>query len=550
MRSAEPIAHGPDRLIRGLVRPSPAVTDRSEQRTARLLSTILLLLAPLALLSAVLQLAAGAGQARVQGALAAATVAIAIAYALSRTRHFRIAGAITTLIPTAAGLGVLALDTHDPGWFAFMALSPALGGLLVAIPWSMLLAGVNLLTVVAATLVTDLDADVAIVAIMFNSIVTVVLLTAAIFRDRLEQDRRADLVARKQLEDSILANSFAGIAVVRNGVIEEANQNFSDLFGATDAGLAGRPMRGLFESSSDDAVPGSPARAGSHPVELTALRSDGSSFVAEVIVQHTPDQTAEVIALRDITERKRADEALLRAQRLESVGRLAAGIAHDTNNELFVISAHADELMRQQKDAGMPTGAVQQIRDAAERVSNLIGRVLLVGRGEEVIPQAIALSEFIDESGPMWRQVLGRGIDLRLEPGDDGCVWISRGHLEQLLLNLVLNARDALDGAGEVRIAVDRVVMAPDVDLPVDLRPGAYQRIAIADDGSGIAPQHLPHVFDPFFTTKDDAGGTGLGLYTSREIVRRAGGELTVESTIAGTAFVVHLPEHAPAGSD
>ncbi len=534
------------RLFQGLIEPSPNVADRSDRRTAQLLSTILLLLAPLALLSGLLQVISGGSTNSVQITLAAAVVMIVLTYLLSRTRHFRVAGALTSLIPTAAGLGVLAANPDDPGWFAFMALSPALATLLVPIRWALILALVNLTGVIVGVVATPaLDSVVVVVAIMFNAIVSVILVTAAGFRNRLEQDRSADLLARQQLQDNILAGTFGGIAIVHDGVITEANDALADLFATDSDSLLGADLHQLFDETSHGLLDRIIEQADRLPVEVSAVRRDGSVFDAEVLVRTTtgPSAAAHVLAMRDVTQQKQAAASLLRAQRMESVGRLAAGMAHDTNNELFVISAIAENLKWELKDAGMPTGTVQQVQDATDRISTLIRRVLMIGRHSETKPRLIDTGEFIVESSTMWRQVLGSAVDLQLGKAQGGLVHIDRGRFEQLLLNLVLNARDAIDGAGQVCIEAMPVVLDAARTNGVDLPAGRYQRITISDSGDGIASEHLAHIFEPFFTTKQEGRGTGLGLYTSMEIVRQSGGALVAECDEQGTTFAVYLPE-------
>jgi PAS domain S-box-containing protein len=527
-----------------LTEPSAEIVDRADRRTARLLSTILLLLAPLGLLSALLQLD-GSSPGGLQVAIAAAVVAILLTYRLSRTRHFRVAGAVTSLIPTAGGLGVLAVDTSDPGWFAFMALNPALGTLLVPIRWSVVIASVNQTAVLVAVGVADVDGDLAVVAVMFNAIVAVVVVTAAWFRNRLEQDRRADLVAQQRLHEGILAGTFGGIAIVRDGLVVDANEAFSGLFATVHTDLRGTRIDELFRPGVYEALREAADAASGVPVETTALRSDGAAFATEVLVRLIDGEgrVSEVIAMRDITDRKEADEALFRAQRMESVGRLAAGLAHDTNNELMVISALTGELEGEHRRAGLPTRGVEQIRHAAQNVSTLIQRVVLFGRDNEHEPTLIDTGEFLAACRPLWQQVLGRHIDLEVEFDEPAPIRIDRIRLEQVLLNLVLNARDAIEESGTVRVVADTVdVTAGSHPVGRQLPAGRYPRISVSDTGRGIDPDDLAHLFEPFFTTKSDGQSTGLGLYTSREIARGSGGDVAVETSPEGATVSVYLP--------
>ncbi len=537
-----------------VTKPSPAVVDPSAQRTARLLSAVLLCIAPLGLLSFVLQSVGAGGPPGGSWAMAVALGAIVVAYVLSRSRYFRIAGALTTLTPTVGGLLVVAGDADDPGWFAFMALCPALAALLLPLRWALVVSAVNLAGVaVAVILVTEVDRNTAVVAVMFNAIMGAVLLTAAGFRDRLERARRADLLARQRLQQSILEGTFGGIAVVRSGVVREANQAFADLFHRHHDELRGTRIADLFDVESFAALVGATEFHEGRTVELSARRWDRSTFDAEIILRRTGagQDDARVVAIRDISERKQAEQVLVRAQRMESVGRLAAGFAHDTNNELFVIAAHADELLHQWGGSQQPTEAVQQIHDAAHRMSTLIRRLLLLARDETGEPSLIELGGFLHSCRRTWQQVLGGGIELRIaesstDPSvDDGLVRIDRTLLEQLLLNLVLNARDAMGDGGVIHVAAGRTIV-PDRGDDAPLPGGTYQRITVSDTGGGITAEDLPHIFEAFFTTKEPGLGTGLGLYTSREIVRASGGTITVDADEVGSTFTVLLPEVAP----
>jgi PAS domain S-box-containing protein len=527
-----------------LVEPSRLVTARADQRTARLLASILVVLAPLALLSIILQVADGEFDVGPQAVVGGAVVAILVAYALSRTRHFRIAGAMTTLLPTVGGIAVLIADTDDPAWFAFMALNPALGTLLLEIGWSTALALVNLAAVVIAVLTEpSLDGDTAAVAVMFNAIAAAVLLTGAAFRDRQEHDRRADLLARQRLHERILEGTFGGIAIVRDGVVAETNAAFAELVGATQDEVAGTALVSLFDEDVSDVLARAIATPGPRPAELALVRRDGSTLRAEVLVRGADDGggASVVVAMRDVTERHRAAEMLQRAEQMESLGRLAASIVHDTNNELFIVTADADRLIAEQEAAGRPTDAAHRILDATARISTMLRRVLVLGRDETIQPEPIDVPRFVDERRRMWQQVLGHDIQLDGIDRGAGVAWSDRSRLEQLLLNLVLNARDAIDGPGVVRLETDEISIderAANGDLPT----GPYQRIVVADDGRGIAARDLERVFEPFFTTKADGLGTGLGLYTSRQIAEQAGGSLTVESGPGGTTFTVLLP--------
>jgi PAS domain S-box-containing protein len=527
-----------------LAEPSPLIVDPAERRTARLLSRLLLVITPLGSFSVVAQLANDATLDLFQVALALAIIALLFTYVLSRTRYSRLAALITTLIPTVAGLGVLAADASDPGWFAFMALNPALGSLLLPTRSATVTAGLGLAAVFGASLLEPgLDADTAVVAIMFNVIVTAVLLIARRHRSQLERDRRAELVARQRLNQSVLAASFGGIAMIRDGVIDESNEAFAELLAMSQADLVGTPVHELFAPDSQAAFGIVLSRSDGHPAEVVARRRNGSTFDAEILaLRPDDDEDAPIVmAIRDISERKRATEAFVRAQRMESVGRLAAGIAHDTNNQLSVVGATVELLLQDPDQSEEGRTRLRMVRSAADHIAALVQRVLVASRRRVSDPVVVELESFVAELEPMWRSVLGDKVDLELGSRDgSGCVLIDPIEFEQVLLNLVLNARDAMHGSGVLRIDVG--VAGRGIDGTRQLPMGEYAAIAVTDSGEGIASEHLDRVFEAFFTTKGEESGTGLGLYTCRDVVERAGGALAVESRPGATTFQVLLP--------
>ena len=498
------------------------------------MATILLVVAALGLLSAAWQALGADVSGGVATAIVAAAAAALLTYVLSWTRFWPSAGAIATLIPTVASIAVVAADPKDPAWFAFIALSPALGTVLHPLKWAVVLAGVNLATVIGVVVVVpDLPPRTAITAVMFNVTMAAVLLIAATFRDRGERARRSAVVANQRLQESIIEGTFGGIAIVHDGVVREANHAFARLFDRVHADLEGTALTELFAA---DSLSDLQHEMAGRTVEIAGLRSDGTSFDVEAVVRRVDEEVEDVyvLALRDVSERKRANDALVHAQRMESVGRLAAGIAHDTNNELLVITVHAERLLRSGA-SDVQVDGIRHIQDAAGRVATLVQRVLVFGR-DQVDEIVIDLPSFVGRCCAAWHQVLGPDVEVVVaaHPGA-GAVLVDENRLVQLLLNVVLNARDAIDGAGEIRVAIDgrNVTEVGEVgtvgevdavgavgtvisDTGVRLPPGRYQAVTVTDHGGGIAADHLDSVFDAFFTTKDTGRGTGLGLYTSR----------------------------------
>ncbi|MCP3909770.1 MAG: PAS domain S-box protein [Actinomycetia bacterium] len=534
--------HPSSRLWERLIEPSTGVTDPVERRTTRLVSALLVLIAPLGVLSIVAQMI-DAGTIEDQHVVVGfALVAILLGYLLSRTGHVEWAMS-ATLVPTVTGLAVVLVDSGDPGWFAFMALSPALGSLLLPARTATVLVVVNMLVVILATVVaSDLAAATAYVAIVFNAVIAAVLLTARSHRDRLELVRRQEMLARQRLTDLILRSTFGGIAIHHRGEIIRSNETFGAMFGLADDSAVGRQLEELFAPKSQASLTGLVEGVEGGSADLVAMRRDGSAFEAEVLCPAglIGTEDAQVLAIRDISDRKRAADTLVRAQRMESVGRLAAGIAHDTNNLLAVILINSERLATEQTRSGHAPGLADSIHGAAQQIATLLGRLQLVDRGRVDEPVVVDLLSFVVDRCPMWGQVVGDRIDVVIRHGDDiGQVAVDPTHLEQVLLNLVLNARDAMPAGGQVVVELDGVRLDEDGHLPA----GRYQRIRVHDNGVGIPPENLEQVFEPFFTTKRKEMGTGIGLYTSREVIEESGGTLTVEVSPDFTTFQVLLPD-------
>ncbi|HYC32366.1 MAG TPA: ATP-binding protein, partial [Gemmatimonadales bacterium] len=288
-------------------------------------------------------------------------------------------------------------------------------------------------------------------------------------------------------------------------------------------------------------------------VERTILQSavpirDADDEVAGAIVVH-----------QDITERHAAEAALRRsehqlrqAQKMEAVGQLAGGIAHDFNNLLTGILSYCD-LILQELRAGDPVRAdVEQIRHAGLRAAGLTRQLLAFSRRQVLQPRVLSLSATIDELDGMLRRLLGVDVDLQTD-FDPGLWYVMAdpSQIEQVVMNLAVNARDAMPRGGRLRIATaNRRIGATDEDRPEGVRPGSYVTLTVSDTGIGMDAETLTRIFEPFFTTKEQGKGTGLGLSTVYGIVQQSGGYVTVESARGqGATFTVFLPRHEGPGA-
>jgi hypothetical protein len=283
------------------------------------------------------------------------------------------------------------------------------------------------------------------------------------------------------------------------------------------------------------------------------VRRDGSTFEAEVFTAATEfeGRAARLIVASDITARLRAERALqesqeqLRgAQKMEALGRFAGGIAHDFNNILTGILGYCDLAL-----ADMPNGMparddVTEIRAAAQRAAGLTGRILAFSRGRVAQPRAVDLGGVARELEPMLRRVIGEHIHLQVStPPRPTVVLGEAGQLEQVLLNLALNARDAMSDGGTLAVTTRDAAVEPDDPAHPGVAPGRYAVLEVRDTGHGMSADTQAHIFEPFFTTKERGKGTGLGLATVYGIARQAGGAVRVQSApYRGSTFTVYLP--------
>jgi PAS domain S-box-containing protein len=239
----------------------------------------------------------------------------------------------------------------------------------------------------------------------------------------------------------------------------------------------------------------------------------------------------------DVTARRRLQEQVHRAQKLDLVGKLAGGLAHDLNNLLMVVRSCA-EALREDTGAGLPAAAddVDQILEAGQRAGELIRQLLAFGRQQVASPEPVDLGHVLEANRKMLRRILGEQVELAIE-AEPGLwpVWWDRGHVEQVLLNLALNARDAMPSGGRLEVAARNVA-------PRD-GEGERVRLMVRDTGTGMSEEVKAHLFEPFFSTKPASQGTGLGLATVYGLVAQGGGQIQVVSEPGrGTAFEISLP--------
>ncbi len=252
---------------------------------------------------------------------------------------------------------------------------------------------------------------------------------------------------------------------------------------------------------------------------------------------------------QDLRETKRLERDLRQAQKMEALGRLAGGVAHDFNNLLTVIMSYASILSKtlaknlrlQLPNDERVLGDVEQIERAAQRAAELTRQLLAFSRRQVLEPKPLQLGTTVQQMEPMIRRLVGEDIELTIIAGTErDAVMVDAGQVEQVVMNLVVNARDAMRGGGTLTVETARIERA---DSTPELPAGRYSMLAITDTGTGIDDATKAHLFEPFFTTKDLGKGTGLGLSTVMGIVQQSGGHITVETELGrGSVFRVYLP--------
>jgi two-component system cell cycle sensor histidine kinase/response regulator CckA len=274
---------------------------------------------------------------------------------------------------------------------------------------------------------------------------------------------------------------------------------------------------------------------------------DGRAFERYSQPQKIAGRTiGRVWSFRDVTESKRLEEHLRQAQKMEAIGRLAGGIAHDFNNLLMVIMGHCKELKSRQDEVGeCARRSTEQILAAAERAASLTRQLLAFSRRQVLAPQVLDVNLILGDLCTMLRRLIAEDIELVVSPSDSPAfVAADPAQLDQVIVNLAVNARDAMPKGGKLTIKAQSVTLAEELTRDASSVPsGNYVVLTVSDTGSGMDREMLPRIFEPFFTTKELGRGTGLGLSTAYGIVRQSHGYILVDSELGrGTTFEIYLP--------
>jgi len=307
-------------------------------------------------------------------------------------------------------------------------------------------------------------------------------------------------------------------------------------------------LEGLGRPVSDWLSDAAQGRAGKGVEVLRVARDDRELFV-QVSLARLPAGGL-VAVLHDVTEMKTLEAQFTQSQKMQAIGQLAGGVAHDFNNLLTAISGHCDLLMLRHDTGDPDYGDLVQIHQNANRAASLVGQLLAFSRKQTLSPEVLDLRDTLGELAHLLDRLVGEKVRLRIRHAAAlPPIRADKRQLEQVVMNLVVNARDAMAEGGEIRLETEAVQLTSELqrDRAV-VPPGPYALIRVRDEGHGIPPDRLPKIFEPFYTTKRPGEGTGLGLSTVYGIIKQTGGYVFVDSTVGqGSCFTLYLPAHSGA---
>ena len=556
-----------------LTQPSAAIQALEQRREAQLLAALLGSLFLLNTASNIVQLITVPDFGPTAQVLLGVSIVLLGAYSLSRTRYYRGAVFIIAILPPVVAFASLSVNPDDIISLAYVAVGLMICSIFCSI-WALLsLATVNMISIFLLprfipelTFPEDLSGPLSFIFIMAALIVL-----AIHHRNQVEKDRQAELAASearfRQIADNIsevfwitdpdrrtilyLSPSFERIWGRTCQSIYQDPTSFLDAIHEEDRNRVTAELETCLQTSST---------LTEHELEYRIVRPDGS--LRWILDKAFPlrNRFQKVYRLvgvaSDITERKQLEAQFMEAQKMEAVGRLAGGIAHDFNNILTVISGYSELLLRRQtQDKRYYVKDIEEIKKAAERASSLTRQLLAFSRRQILQSKVLDVNTVIRDMENMLRRLISEDIELITALAEDlGSIKADQGQLEQVILNLAVNARDAMPQGGKLIIETSNVYLDQAYAGQYrDVKTGPYILLALSDNGRGMNEAATSHVFEPFFTTKEPGKGTGLGLATVHGIINQSEGHVRVYSQLGlGTSFKVYLPrvDEKPTGNE
>lgn len=371
-------------------------------------------------------------------------------------------------------------------------------------------------------------------------------------------DLTSEQIMKQALEESedrfqrLFDEAPVGICMLNaQGIISDANQTLAAMLKLPVNAINGKPLLSFILKD---------AQKKSEDWLKHLSKGDKAEAFIEIPLKGSIEVTAQLYARKfksgdnfvlhfiDLTEQKNLEKQFTQSQKMQAVGQLAGGIAHDFNNLLTAMIGFCDLLLLRHKPGDHSFADIMQIKQNANRAANLVRQLLAFSRQQTLQPRVLDMTDVLSELSHLVRRLIGANIELNLNHGTDlGLIKADQGQMEQVLINLVVNARDAMAQGGKLFIRTQNLTNTQPLRLSNDdmLPAGKWVTVEVEDTGTGIPPEILPRIFEPFFSTKDIGAGTGLGLATVHGIIHQTGGFISVKSNIGkGTIFTIYIPVH------
>lgn len=340
------------------------------------------------------------------------------------------------------------------------------------------------------------------------------------------------------------------VQVNQEGIIRQCNAAFAAMIGTSVNRIEGKNLNDFLHekqeiTSIQKHIENALANRGI-PQDLTLKTKVGGNLVqTQMHARKMRESDNTVLHFIDVTEQKQLETQFVQSQKMQAIGQLAGGIAHDFNNLLTAMIGFCDLLLLRHKPGDPSFSDIMQIKQNSNRAANLVRQLLAFSRQQTLRPKVHDVTNILIEVSHLIRRLIGAGVELNLIHGQDlGFVKVDEGQMEQVLINLAVNARDAMGASGTLDIKTENYANKRPIELISEELPiGHWIKISVTDTGTGISKENLNRIFEPFFTTKGVGEGTGLGLATVYGIVRQTDGYLDVKSTVGkGTTFILYLP--------
>ncbi|MBI1326892.1 MAG: response regulator [Alphaproteobacteria bacterium] len=361
-----------------------------------------------------------------------------------------------------------------------------------------------------------------------------------------ERAMRMALQASEDKFQHFFEEAPLGIAFVDGKrVLQDCNKALAVMLGGKPSDFEGNLLDDLLEAEDLPKI-SQLLLSPDAPAEVT-LKGKTHNVAVRVFAKHSPETTNTVFHFLDLSQQKALEERFAQSQKMQAVGQLAGGVAHDFNNLLTAIIGFCDLLLLRHRPGDPSFADIMQIQQNSNRAANLVRQLLAFSRQQTLRPQVHDMTDVITEVSHLVRRLIGTNIKLEMLHGIDlGFVKVDVGQMEQVIVNLSVNARDAMEGQTDAQLTIETTRFTNNEKLrrgAEDMPAGDWVVIKVSDTGCGIPPENMDRILEPFFTTKEIGKGTGLGLATVYGIIRQTGGYLHIESKVGeGTSFLIYLP--------